>query len=56
MANQGSKPERRRVEAVTEEFIEKDLVSDGVEEQVLEHLDKGNPRRALGIILEHRDD
>ena len=56
MAHKGSQTERRHAEEVTEEFIERDLLPETVENDVLRCLDSQEPVQALETALKHRKD
>jgi hypothetical protein len=46
--------ERREAGEVAKEFIDKDLLPEDIEDDVIQHLDRDEPVRALRIILQYR--
>lgn len=56
MSRQVRRTERRRAAELADEFLEEDLLPDRVEADVTRHLDRGEPMRALRIIIRYRRD
>jgi hypothetical protein len=56
MEHQDPPTERQRASELASEFVESDLLSESVEEDVAEHLDSGEPIQALRTIIRHRRD
>ena len=56
MTHQGRETERRQAEEVAKEFIEKGLLPESVENDVLRCLDSQKPVQALETVLQHRKD
>lgn len=55
MAQASADPGRRRAEEVTEEFLDRGLLSEEVRRDVLDRLERGEQIEALRIITETRD-
>jgi hypothetical protein len=56
MDHQDPPTERQRASELAREFVESDLLSESVEDDVVEHLDRGKSIRALRTIIRHRRD
>jgi hypothetical protein len=54
MAHKGRQMERREAGDVAKEFIDEDLLPEDIEDDVIQHLDRDEPVRALRIILQYR--
>ena len=55
MAQSSADPRRRRAAEVTEEFLDRELLSEEVRGDVLDRLKRGEPVEALRIITDTRD-
>jgi hypothetical protein len=55
MAQSPADPIRRRAEEVTEEFLDRDLLSEETKRDVLERLKRGEPIEALRVITDTRE-
>lgn len=54
MSHEDAPADRKRASELAREFVENDLLSDAVEDDVIEHLDREEPMRALRTIIRHR--
>jgi hypothetical protein len=54
MSYENAPADRERASELAREFVENDLLPDAVEDDVIEHLDREEPMRALRTIIRHR--
>jgi len=55
MAQSSADPRRRRATEVTEEFLDRDLLSEETRRDVIERLKRGEPIEALRVITDTRE-